>query len=179
MNGRTRFTLLTALAVFVVPGTAAAHSEGFGLEATAGYQDLGGSSFEQVGGGFSWDAVAYKLWRSGWEVGVGVGFAYPSTGVTSSDLTTFSVYAQPIKHFNMDGRTRPFVGAQIGYTDASFSDSADLRSGGYGMLTILLGFEIWFSERWAFTASGFAGGLSGQGETTSRAGIRGGLRVLF
>ena len=179
MNRQTCLAGLTAFALLAAPSAAAAQSGGFGLEGTIGYQDLGGNTFEQVGGGFAWDVMAYRLWPSGWEVGVGVGLAYPSTGVSAGDLTTLAVYAQPIKHFNMAGRTRPYVGAQIGYTDASFGDPADPRNGGYGMLAIVGGFEIWFSERWAFTVSGHAGGLSGQGETTSRAGIRGGLRVLF
>lgn len=183
MKGRTWLGALAALAMLAVPSAAAAQSggsDGFGIEATLGYQDLGGDSFSQVGGGFAWDAMGYYLWPSGWEVGVGVGFAYPSTDErVSSKLSTFAIYAQPIKHFNMDGRTRPFVGAQLGYTDASFDDSADPRNGGYGMLSIVGGFEIWFNPKWAFTVSGYAGGLSGQGDTTTRAGIRGGFRVLF
>jgi hypothetical protein len=179
MERRSWFAGLMALACLFAPSVAAAQSGGFGLEGTLGYQDLGGDNFEQIGGGFAWDIMAYHLWPSGWEVGVGVGLAYPSTGATASDLKTLSLYAQPIKHFNMDGRTRPYIGAQLGYTDASFSDSSDPRHGGYGLLAIVGGFEMWFSERWAFTVSGHVGGLSGQGETTSRAGIRGGLRVLF
>jgi hypothetical protein len=173
--GRTLAALAAAIATIgSTEARAQATSQGFGLEVTAGAAIPTGDDFDALDPGLAFEAIGSVGWTSGWEFGIGAGFAsLGGPGDENFDLVEvfgegryrFGVPAAVVRH------AHPFLAGRIGYASLSNGDSnGGLLVGGGG------GLEYWITDEVGLVGAGFYEFLSldelNGGEIKLQAGVK-------